>query len=94
MKSLYTMVGMKHQGAVELVNSFKGGERITLTREPENPADANAVAIYYDDRKVAFVKGTECAALARDMDAKGLTTLEGVFRVTADRWPQVEVDNR
>lgn len=94
MKSLYTMVGMQYHGSKEIVAALRGGEPLMLHREPGNERDPDAVGVWLDDRLVAYIKGTEAAGLARDMDAKGTKSIVGVFRVGGDRWPQVEIDSR
>jgi hypothetical protein len=94
MKSLYTMVGMQYRHSKEIVAEMKAGTPLTLKRDPFNPADPSAIEVWYGDRHIAFIKGTEVSALAQQMDAAEVPQIYGVFRVTADRWPQVEVDSR
>ncbi len=94
MKSLYTMVGMKFLDTEDIVKAMQPGAEILLLREPHNEHDRNAIAVYGAGLHLAYVKGTEAVGLAREMDSKGLKSLSGAFRVTADRWPQVEVDSR
>lgn len=92
MKSIYTLVGMKHRGTTDIVDGIKGGEALELRREPGNRFDPNAVQVFYREQFVAYIKGTEARKLAREMDMKHLVITKATFRVTADRWPQVEVD--
>jgi HIRAN domain len=94
MKSLYTMVGMQYRGSEKIVAAMSSGEPLTLRREPDNPHDLNAVAVYSGRTHIAYIKGIEARKLACEMDAKQLPFINGVFRITADRWPQVEVDSR
>lgn len=92
MKSLYTMVGMKFRGTEAVVAALEPGAELLLMREPANPHDPHAVAIYHDCRRVAYVKGTEAKDLAAQMDRDGTPQITGRFAVGADRWPQVEID--
>jgi hypothetical protein len=95
MKTLYTMVGMRFRGTEAKVAALQNGDNLMLRREPTNRHDPNAVAIDSDlGIHLAYVKGTEAGNLARQMDAAGATQWPCTFRVTADRWPQVEVDSR
>jgi hypothetical protein len=94
MKSLFTMVGMQYRHSKEIVAAMKAGTPLTLKRDPFNPADPNAVEVWYGDRHIAFIKGTQVRALALKMDAAGQKSIPGIFAVSADRWPQVEVDSR
>jgi hypothetical protein len=92
MKSLYSMVGMKHHKSLNLVANMKRGTHLTLRRDKNNQYDFNAVGIWHDGKLIAYVKGTEVPELARKMDATGTEVLQGIFTVGADRWSQVEVD--
>lgn len=92
MISLYTMVGMKWRGTERLVGDLKRGEVLELRRDPNNQHDFNAVQVWYDGQHVAFIKGTEVAPLAREMDALDIKTTNGKFAIGGDRWPQVEVE--
>lgn len=93
MKELYTLVGMKYRGTEAMVASLSHGAALTLRREPNNQYDVNAVAVYFGPHHVGYIKGTEAARLAPDMDRAGKVELPCTFAVTADRWPQVEVYN-
>lgn len=93
-KSLYTMVGMQFRGTEDMVRAMEPGTSLGLIREPDNPHDPNAVAVYRGQMHLAYVKGTEARGLAKSMDAAGQTQIEGVYKVTGERWPQVEVDSR
>jgi len=94
MKSLYTMVGMQWRGSESIVAAMCPGEPVTLRREPNNPHDHYAVAVYSGRTHIAYIKATEAVGLAHEMDNKQMPVINGAFRVTADRWPQVEVDSR
>ncbi len=94
MKQIYTMVGMKFRGTEAIVAAMMAGESLTLQREPNNAHDPNAVAVYSGELHVAYVKGTEARALALQMDGAGQKSIPGIFAVSADRWPMVEVDSR
>lgn len=94
MKQLYTLVGMKHRDTVRVVADMVRGTPLTLRRAPNNLHDRNAVEVWFEDRHIAFIKGTEVPALAREMDRTGTLTITGIFVTGADRWPQVEVGTR
>jgi hypothetical protein len=47
---------------------MKTGDRLTLTREPGNPHDANAVRLEWDGRMLGYVPRKDNADLARQMD--------------------------
>jgi hypothetical protein len=47
---------------------MKRGDRLTLTREPENPHDGNAVRIEWQGHMLGYVPRKDNADLARQMD--------------------------
>lgn len=71
--------------------SFDPGRRLTLEREPQNPHDANAVAIWNAERtlQVGYVPAAVAPELAGDEQALSLWRVEGGLRVLiapADAW--------
>lgn len=91
-RQIFTLVGAKHRGTEDIVAKLSPGAEMLLRREPGNPHDRNAVMIFGSGLHLGYVKGTEAGGLARQMDASGITEVRGAYRVTGDRWPQVEVD--
>lgn len=100
MKTLYTLVGMKHRGTEKIVADLPAGYPLLLIREPDNKFDPNAVQVWANDRHVAYVKATEVRPLCQILDDEtwhqcsrntGRPCINGVFAVTADRWPMVEI---
>lgn len=58
-----------HPGAREAIALMKGGDALTLVREPGNPFDKNAVAVR--DRiglKLGYVPRVDAPAIAKAMD--------------------------
>lgn len=93
MKSLLTIVGMKHRGTEALVAGLPKGEPLTLVREPTNAHDPNAVRVLARGEHVAYIKGTQAAGLAQFMDRAGHASFPAILAVTADRWPCAELDD-
>jgi hypothetical protein len=56
------------------------GVEMTLGREPDNPRDANAVAIYIHGSQIGYVPSEDAAEVARHLDAGGSAT-SSVLRV-------------
>lgn len=102
MKSLFTIVGMKHRGTEALVAGLPKGETLTLVREPTNAHDPNAVQVWARGVHIGYVRGTQARGLAREMDMRSemyslnagddRAKVGGILAVTADRWPCVEAD--
>ena len=91
MKSIYTIVGMKHRGTEKLVASMNVGEPLILIREPTNQHDPNAVQVWGRHTHLGYVKGTEAVALAFAMDATLVQSKLAIFAI-GDRWPAAEVE--
>lgn len=99
MMSLIALVGMKFRGAdiVRLVASLPDGEPLTLVRERDNPHDSNAVQVWARGQHVGYLKGSQNRPVALAMD-QAITNWGPEYakpaklRVTADRWPMVEID--
>jgi hypothetical protein len=64
-------------------SSFDPGRRLALVPEPENPHDANAVAIWNADRtlQLGYVPAAISGELAGDEQAVALWRVEGGLRV-------------
>ncbi len=94
MKSLYAMVGMRFRDAEEFVASLPDREPLLLLRQPNNPHDANAVAVWARGRHVGFIPTKENAALASRMDDIGRERADFKLeaKLVAGQWPQIEVE--
>lgn len=99
MKSLLTLVGLKHHNpkrAAELQN----GEIVTLRREPENKFDKNAIAVYAqdgtgsepEDVKIGYVKATEAATLAIKLDATEVVGFDGTVVRNEGTYVELEIE--
>lgn len=56
-------------GATGLIDRLKPGQPLKLSRQPNNPADPNAVAILWGDRGLGFVPRGLAAEIAPIMDS-------------------------
>jgi HIRAN domain-containing protein len=77
------VVGTKFRGAVaiEAAGRLRKGDALRLEREPENPFDPNAIAVYYAGLKIGFIPKLVNPRLAPLMD-RG-EQLEGVVEAAA-----------
>lgn len=94
MKSLYTLVGTKFLGAESkrTLSSLRYGHLLRLVRDLLNPADKNAVRVYFGNTHIGYVKATEAAQLAPKMDGASKSEISGRYAITPDKWPMIEVD--
>ncbi len=67
----YSIVGMNHRGSEDFVKSLPAGVDATLVREPQNPFDANAVAVWIGGRHVGYVPKAQNKVLADFIDETG-----------------------
>lgn len=87
MKITYSMVGMPHQKTDELVKALQPGTELLLVREPQNPYDPNAIAVWHGNRRLAYLPSKNNRHLAALMDERG-----AVF-TPADGSPTMAMDN-
>jgi hypothetical protein len=65
-----TIVGSRHYtGAVKLLSSLPIGSLVTLRRQPSNPFDPNAIAVYVGETQVGHVARMDAATVAVIMDS-------------------------
>jgi hypothetical protein len=71
MPKSYSIVGMEHQKADDFVKGLSAGVSATLVREPNNPFDPSAVAVWIEGRKIGFIPKKQNVVLARFIDQTG-----------------------
>jgi hypothetical protein len=62
------LAGFRYYAAGELWQELRVGDALMLEREPDNPHDANAVAVSWRGRKLGYVPRRDNAALAWALD--------------------------
>jgi hypothetical protein len=63
-----SLVGMRFRPpALDIVNSLKIGDKLLAIREPGNPYDENAVAVYLDPANFDTVEGRSAAVLMDEL---------------------------
>ena len=93
LKTLYSIVGMQHRpGARDVIARLRVGAELKLIREPTNHYDFNAVQVWADGVHVGYIKASENAPVAREMDQRNAVDMDARFVVDGSRWPQAEVD--
>ncbi len=72
MSKTYSIVGMNFAKSESIVAALKPGDELTLIREPSNPFDPLAIAIYdAEGRKIGFVPKKQNGVLAQYIDQAG-----------------------
>jgi hypothetical protein len=68
----YSIVGMNFVKSEPIIAALKDGAELTLIREPSNPFDPLAVAIYdAEGRKLGFIPKKQNTVLAQFIDQAG-----------------------
>jgi hypothetical protein len=62
------LAGYRYAAAPEVWPLLRVGDRLALSREPDNPHDPNAVRVEWRGRTLGYVPRRENAALAWDLD--------------------------
>ncbi len=64
----FCIAGGYYHGLAEVLDALRPGVRLALEREPDNPHDANAVAVLWQGRRVGYVPREANPEVARMMD--------------------------
>ncbi len=87
------LAGSQYYSAAKMWNNIKPGDRLTLTREPDNRHDRNAVRVDWNGHQLGYVPRAENRAVARALDAgEKLEAHVSVLRDDPDPWKRVEFE--
>jgi hypothetical protein len=62
------LAGFRYHAASQVWPELRVGDRLGLEREPDNPHDANAIAVTWRGRKLGYVPRRDNAILAWGLD--------------------------
>lgn len=66
-------------------DDMKKGDRLEMVREPNNKYDANAIALYFDDRtKIGYISKSLAVKFAEHMDA-GVKLFAVILEITGGK---------
>ncbi|HEY9179113.1 MAG TPA: helicase-related protein, partial [Candidatus Baltobacteraceae bacterium] len=68
------IVGVSFEGRQDVVAGLKPGHELELTRQPDNPVDANAIAVHYGTLQIGFLRKQIAKHLAPLIDGGILYT--------------------
>lgn len=100
MSKRYSIVGTSFTGTPEnFIASLTDGQPIRLVREPSNPADPLAIAVYAGAMKIGYIPRKQNAGLAELIDGRDQMALDesdrGIpakfVRSRSSGFPMVEV---
>ncbi len=85
--------GFQYYEGPKMIDKINRDGLVDLVREPDNPYDENAIAIYFEDKKIGFVPAESNEVLSRILDA-GLLDLQAEITFVerdAATWEQISV---
>ena len=87
------LAGFQYYQGKQLWDEIRVGDALTLTREPGNPYDGNAVRVEWNGHKLGYVPQRENRAVAQHMDRGGLVEAR-VSKLTKHRnpWQRIEFE--
>jgi len=87
------LAGSQFYAISKIRNEIRIGDRLTLTREPENRHDSNAIRVDWNGQQLGYVPRAENRAVARALDAgKKLEARVSKLRDDPDPWRRVEFE--
>jgi len=87
------LAGSQFYAVRKLRDEIRIGDRLSLTREPDNRHDSNAVRIDWNGQQLGYVPRKENRAVARALDAgEKLEARVSKLRDDPDPWQRVEFE--
>ena len=87
------LAGSQFYAVARVWGEIKPGDRLTLTREPENHHDRNAIRVDWNGQQLGYVPRAENRAVARALDSgEKLEARVSKLRDDPDPWRRVEFE--
>jgi hypothetical protein len=87
------LAGSQYYALAEIRPELKLGDRLTLTREPDNRHDSNAIRVDWNGRQLGYVPRAENRAVAAALDrGERLEARVSKLREEHDPWRRVEFE--
>ena len=87
------LAGSQYYAVSKLRDEIRVGDRLSLTREPDNRHDRNAVRIDWNGQQLGYVPRKENRAVARALDSgEKLEARVSKLRDDPDPWQRVEFE--
>ena len=87
------IAGYAYYQGEKLIDQLKPDLKLDLKREPENPYDNKAIAIYFKNHKLGFIPRVNNKVIANIMDQK-MPVFAKILKINPgnDVWDKVEVE--
>ena len=87
------LAGSQYYAVTRVWDQIRPGDRLTLTREPDNRHDRNAVRVDWNGQPLGYVPRAENRAVARALDAgEPLEARVAKLRDDQNPWRRVEFE--
>lgn len=87
------LAGSQFYAVAKVWNEIRIGDRLTLTREPDNRHDRNAVRVDWQGQQLGYIPRKENRAVARALDeGERLEARVTKLRDDPDPWQRVEFE--
>ena len=87
------LAGSQYYALAQVWEQIRPGDRLTLTREPDNRHDRNAVRVDWNGQQLGYVPRAENRAVARALDAgETLEARVAKLRDDPNPWRRVEFE--
>ena len=87
------LAGSQFYAVAKVWNEIRIGDRLTLTREPDNRHDHNAVRVDWNGQQLGYIPRKENRAVARALDeGERLEARVTKLRDDPDPWQRVEFE--
>lgn len=87
------LAGSQYYAVKKVWGEIRLGDRLTLSREPDNRHDPNAVRVDWHGEQLGYVPRAENRAVARALDAgEKLEACVSKLRESVDPWQKVEFE--
>ncbi|NPA46945.1 MAG: hiran domain protein [Chlorobi bacterium] len=83
--------GLAYYDYQKVKTQLHPGDKLILKREPENPYDADAIAVYFGKHKLGYLPAVENAVMARMLD-EGLVLTAKVTAHSGKPYREVEAE--
>ena len=87
------IAGYAYYQGERVINQLKPDLKLDLKREPENPYDNKAIAIYFENHKLGFIPRVNNKVIANIMDQK-MPVFAKILKINPGNevWDKVEVE--
>lgn len=83
----FFVAGFRHYKGMELLPHMQVNDLLELRREPANPYDDSAVALYWQQEKIGFIPSDSNSMLAKLLDAQAIPLLGMITHLNRDVKP-------